>query len=176
MSENEIIDVVDGDGKIIKTITRAEAERDNHTTQNVLVFVFTPRDSVWIQKRPMHKKHFPGLWDVSACGNLLSGETPQQGAEREQLEEMGFLSQLHFAESFFNEFTGEDGSLRKRLSHIFYGLSNETPKINEEVDEFVEIPADRLIIHIKKNPEQYIPSFITEFQRALTAYRQHTWR
>lgn len=42
-----------------------------------------------IQKRLETKKPYPGRWDVSCGGSVVSGETSEQGAHRELLEEIG---------------------------------------------------------------------------------------
>ncbi|MFH0804984.1 MAG: NUDIX domain-containing protein, partial [Patescibacteria group bacterium] len=110
MHDTEFLDVIDEQGNVLRTVTREEAERDNHTTSNALVFIFTPRGEIWIQKRARTKKHFPGLWDISACGGIVNGEKPEESARREMEEEMGFTCEIHFVEAFLNEFPGEDGS------------------------------------------------------------------
>jgi len=171
VSDREIIDVVDDAGDVIKTITREEAERDNHIIENVIVFVFNSLGKVWIQKRPTHKKHYPGLWDVSACGAILTGEKPLAAARREQLEEMGFESKLQKVETFMNEFPDEDGSTtRRRLSHLFIGISEEIPQPNEEVDEFLVLPHAELKQRVTDKPGDYIPSFLIELDKAVEAY------
>ena len=42
-----------------------------------------------IQKRLKTKHPYPGKWDVSCGGSVISGETSDQGAHRELLEEIG---------------------------------------------------------------------------------------
>ena len=44
-------------------------------------FLLTLRDS--------RKDMYPGCWEASAGGSALSGETPEEGARREMLEETG---------------------------------------------------------------------------------------
>ncbi len=170
MSNKEIIDVVNEEGQVVDTITREEAELNNHTIQNVIVFVFNSLGKVWIQKRPMSKNHFPGLWDVSACGAVLTAEKSLDAAKREQLEEMGFNSELQFVETFMNKFTGHDGQPTQRLSHLFIGISDEIPEPNEEVDEFLAVPHAELRQQIVKDPAKYIPSFLIELDKATAAF------
>jgi isopentenyl-diphosphate delta-isomerase len=170
--EKEMIDVVDDKGQVIDTITREEAELNNRAIQNVIVFVFSSFGKVWIQKRPKHKNHFPGLWDVSACGAVHSGEKPQDAAEREQLEEMGFTSDLHFVETFINKFIGHNGQPTQRLSHLFVGISEEIPAANDEVDEFQAIPHSKLRKNIVQNQNKYIPSFLIELDKAVAAFKR----
>lgn len=170
MPDNEILNVMDEQGNVVRTVTREEAERDNHTTPNALMFIFTPKGEVWVQKRAKTKKHFPGLWDISACGGIQHGEKPEVSALREMEEEMCMTCELHFVEAFLNEFPGEEGSLRRRLSHLFIGVSDKIPQVNEEVEEFVAVPAAELEQKIQQHPEEYVPSFLMELEKARAAH------
>lgn len=172
MPDNEIIDIFDKEGIYIGSMARHEAERDNHVIQNVIVFVFNSLGKVWIQKRPNKpNKHYPGLWDVSACGAIHTGEEPLAAAKREQQEEMGFVSDLRYVETFMNTFPDEAGkNTRQRLSHLFIGESEELPQPNEEVDEFLATPYKELRQQVIDNPQYYIPSFLLELDKAIAAF------
>lgn len=172
MDKVEMIDVVDENGNVIDTMSREKTEHLNHLIQNVIVFVFNSKGEVWIQKRPMSKKHFPGLWDVSACGAVGSGEKPEIAALRETKEEMGFSPELKFVESFLNVFPGRDGQTYRRLSHLYIGRSEEIPKTNEEVDDFKAVPRAELREQVVKEPDNYIPSFLVELDKATTAFKE----
>lgn len=172
MSADEIIDVLNEDGEVIDTISRREAEHHNHTTENVLIFVFNSKGNVWTQLRPKNKKHYPGAWDISACGGVISGETHEQAAQRETLEEMGLELDLHYAETFLNVFPGENGEIRRRLSHLYVGVSDEQPKITDEVDDFRNWNPHDLREDIETNPDTYVPSFIVELDKALEAHKK----
>jgi isopentenyl-diphosphate Delta-isomerase len=171
MSSNEMIDVLNEAGEVVGTISREQAERDNHITENVLVFVFNSRGRVWIQLRPQTKKHYPGRWDISACGGIVSGETHQQAAIRETFEEMGIKTELHHTESFINVFPGDNGEERKRLSHLYVGVSDEQPKASDEVDEFRLCGLAELRADAGAHPNVYVPSFILELEKAIRGYK-----
>jgi isopentenyl-diphosphate delta-isomerase len=172
---SEVLEVLDEDGHVVGTMTRAEAEAANHVTQNVLVFIFDSSGRVWIQLRPQNKKHFPGLWDISTCGGVMHGETPAQSAEREQFEEMGFKCALEPVVSFMNEFPGhEPGTTYRRLSHLFIGVSDVQPQVNDEVDEFKAVPYAELRADVAAHPDKYVPSFLLELDKAITAHQAHT--
>jgi isopentenyl-diphosphate delta-isomerase len=109
---------------------------------------------------------------VSACGAVLTAEKALDAAKREQLEEMGFNSELHFVETFMNKFTGQDGQPTQRLSHLFVGISDEIPEANDEVDEFVAVPHAELREQVVKQPAEYIPSFLIELDKATAAYKE----
>jgi isopentenyl-diphosphate Delta-isomerase len=172
MSAGEIIDVLNEAGEVVDTISRDQAERDNHITENVLVFVFNSVGRVWVQLRPQTKNHYPGKWDISACGGILSGETRDQAAKRETGEEMGFEVELHYIESFLNIFPGDNGEIRKRLSHLYIGFSDAQPVVSEEVDEFKDWKPEELRIDLEAHPDSYIPSFIVELDKAVEGYKK----
>lgn len=172
MSADEIIDVLDDNGKIIDTISREQAENDNHTTENVLIFIFNSMGHVWVQLRPKTKKHYPGMWDISACGGVLSGEHHAECAKRETLEETGLAVDLRYVETFLNVFPGDNGETRKRLSHLYVGVSDQQPQTNEEVDEFKSWQPNELRVDIEKNPNAYIPSFRIELDKAVAGLQQ----
>mgnify|MGYP001050280345 CR=1 FL=1 len=169
MSSSEIIDILDSDGSVIGTTSREEAERYNHATENVLVFVFNSLGRVWVQLRPMNKNHYPGLWDISACGGVLSDETTMEAAIRETKEETGLDVDLTYVDTFLNIFPGDSGEERRRISSLYIGFSNEQPKINEEVDEFKEWDPSELRSHVIENESLYIPSFVVELDMAIRA-------
>ena len=47
-----------------------------------------------LQQRQSFKDGWPGLWDVTAGGSALAGETSRAAAERELWEEMGIAASL----------------------------------------------------------------------------------
>jgi isopentenyldiphosphate isomerase len=135
-----------------------------------LVFVFNSQGGVWVQLRPKTKRHYPGVWDISACGGIISGEMPTQAAAREAEEELGFAVELRRIESFMNVFPGENGEQRKRLSHLFVGVSDETPRANDDVDEFKIWQPDELRKNVMENPDLYVPSFLLELEKAISTF------
>jgi len=171
MNASEITDIFDDNDVLIGSIPRHEAEQANNITQNALIFIFNSKAQIWIQKRPKDKKHYPGLWDISACGGVLKGEEPLRAAQHEQLEEMGFKSKLYFVETFMNIMSAEDGSERRRLSHLYIGVSDKIPQPSLEVDEFLAVHYIELRKNVLKEPANYVPSFIFELDKTIAAYK-----
>lgn len=171
IDSEEYVDYYDESGNIAGFCTRSEADERNLTYPNVIVFIFTADKRVWIQKRSLSKQHYPGLWDTSACGGVAHTEEPELAAKRELLEEMGIESDLHFVEKFLNTFPSEEGSTtRSRMSYIFIGLSEVTPTGNDEVEAVAVFEVDELLQETKLHPEDFVPSFDIEFEKAVTAY------
>ena len=170
MQELEVVEVFNASGQAIGEMTREEAERDNHMTKNVLVFIFNSLGKVWTQLRPDWKAHYPNRWDISVCGGVQSGESPEQAAQRETREELGFEPKLQLAESFLNIFPGDNGEERKRLSYLFIGESDKVPRENDEVAEFKVWDLEELRHDVISNPDNYVPSFLLELDKAIKAY------
>lgn len=172
MPEREIVEIFDQSGQVVDRVSREDAESANHITENVLVFVFNSLGRVWIQLRPMSKAHYPGKWDISACGGVHADETSDEAAKRETLEETGLDLELEYVESFMNVFPGDNGETRRRLSRLYVGVSDETPFNDDgEVDEFRLYDPDELRAEVIKNEDDYIPSFLIELEKAVEYYR-----
>lgn len=56
---------------------------------SVHIAIFTPDGKMLVQRRSPNKKHWGGLWDMSAAGSVTAGEDSALGAARELYEELG---------------------------------------------------------------------------------------
>lgn len=55
----------------------------------VHIAIITPDGRMLVQRRSPSKKHWGGLWDMSAAGSVTAGEDSAKGAARELFEELG---------------------------------------------------------------------------------------
>ena len=62
-------------------------EGDYHLV--VCICVFNSEGKLLIQQRQPFKIGWPNMWDISAAGSALAGESSGQAAERELYEELG---------------------------------------------------------------------------------------
>lgn len=170
MDPDELVDVVDAQGVVVMTVPRSRAEAENYMTANVLIFVFDEQARVWLHKRSESKKLHPGLWDISACGGIASGESPEDAAHRELREEIGISCGLQHVDTFVNTFGAEDGRIYKRLSHLYIGLSREVPRVSDEADAFLAVAHDALPQVIRRDRTKFVPPLLSEYERAHRAY------
>ena len=70
----------------------------------------------------------------------MSHENHQEAAHRETNEETGIGLELQYIESFMYTFPDDNGKEQKRLSHLYIGISDDQPVINDEVDGFKKGP------------------------------------
>ena len=72
-----------------RTIARGEDVPAGCRRLVVHVCVFNAKGEMLIQQRQSFKEGWPNLWDVSVGGGVQAGETTQQAARRELMEELG---------------------------------------------------------------------------------------
>jgi 8-oxo-dGTP pyrophosphatase MutT (NUDIX family) len=100
----ELVDVLDGDGRPVATVTRREMRRRRLPHGSTYVLVFNRRGELFVHLRSPAKDVYPGHWDVAVGGVLAAGESFDQGARREAREELGVevepepLFPLHWAD------------------------------------------------------------------------------
>lgn len=87
----EKFDVYDDDRlPLNKSLVRGQDKcGENENRMVVHICVFNSKNEMLIQQRQPHKHPYPNLWDVSAGGSCMTGETSKEGARRELMEELG---------------------------------------------------------------------------------------
>jgi len=85
----EIFDVVDENDVVIGQKSRFEVHRQKMRHRAVHVFVFNEAGEVFLQRRSKWKDKCPLRWDSSAAGHVNAGQTYDETAPREVLEELG---------------------------------------------------------------------------------------
>lgn len=74
-------------GKTVRRDIDELGEGEYHLV--VHVCVFSSDDKLLLQRRAYGHGKYGGLWDVTAAGSAIAGETPRQAAQRELKEEVG---------------------------------------------------------------------------------------
>ena len=87
MEQHDIYDIYRN--KTGKTAERGRVLSDGELRLAVKVCIFNSKGEMLIQQRQPFKDDWSNMWDFTAAGSALSGETPQRAAEREVFEEIG---------------------------------------------------------------------------------------
>lgn len=74
-----------------KTHERGKPIADGEYHLSVHIAIFTKDGRMLVQRRSPNKKHWGGLWDMSAAGSVIAGESSAEGASRELYEELGLV-------------------------------------------------------------------------------------
>lgn len=89
----ELLDVYSSDkektGKILPREDIFEKINENERILLVHACIFNSKHEMLIQQRQFDKDRYPGCWDVSAGGFVMSGESSSDAVFREVKEELG---------------------------------------------------------------------------------------
>ncbi len=86
---DELVDLVDEDGRVVGTAPRSVVRRDNLRHAATAVLVRDPAGRIYLHRRSDTKDWAPGHWDAAAGGVIAAGEEPLSSALRELEEELG---------------------------------------------------------------------------------------
>jgi len=153
---NEIIDITDENNKLLGVTSSMDAAHQRglwHRTAHVWIY----NSEVLLQLRKIPPA---GVWDASAAGHLRAGETPEQGALRESLEETGLsLKELEFI-GIRKTQTKRFGKINNEHAYVylsrFEGSVEQLRPQKEEVHQLRFFPINFLKKDIKANPDKYV--------------------
>lgn len=160
MATTERVDIVDRNNSIIGSASVAEAHEKKLTHRVSGVFVFDADGSLYLQTGNKY-----GKLDLPVGGHVQQGETYEDAAKREMLEEIGLDVPLHIVTTFL--------PANAKLGH-FWGLFTATaPKgwrfeVTEEVSSLSKFSLDTIKQKMQSDPDSFTHGFInamTEFLR-----------
>jgi len=161
----EILDIVDNNDKVIGKTTKKEKFDKGHITRNAAVFLKNSEGKLLIVKRAPNKKSFPNMYDISACGHVMSGETPEQTAIRELDEELGIKqTKPELIINFYQEQKEHFGQVRFFSSYFTANYDGDI-KPNDEFSEVKWLTLEELNNEIQTNQEKFCPFFVTAFNK-----------
>jgi isopentenyl-diphosphate Delta-isomerase len=162
----ETIDALSADGTPTGAISeKADVHRDGIWHRAAHVWIVTPSRFVLLQRRSLAKENFPGLWDVSAAGHVAAGETGEDAAVRETLEEIGIgiaRSDLARIGTIREQWALNDGTyLDNEIHDVFLVTIDVRPDELVlqlgEVDEVVLVHVDTLRRHVENRDPSLVP-------------------
>jgi 8-oxo-dGTP pyrophosphatase MutT (NUDIX family) len=88
---SELVEVIDGHGRVEAVVTRAEMRSGRLRHRCVYLVVVGSDGRLLVHRRSPDKDVWPGRWDVAAGGVLAVDEPWDDAARRELFEELGLL-------------------------------------------------------------------------------------
>jgi isopentenyl-diphosphate delta-isomerase type 1 len=129
----EIIDILNKKEEVIGNAPKKDVHSKHLLHYAAEIFIINNQGQILSQLRKSTKHHYPLHWGSSASGHVKTGETPEQGAYRELLEEIGIKTQLEFLGKFYFEDRDEN-----QLVYVFTGSHNGPFSIQESELEKVK--------------------------------------
>lgn len=137
------------------------------------IFIFNSKRELLLQQRAEGKYHSGGLWTNTCCSHPRFGESNEEAARRRLKEEMGMDCKLVYGFNFTYKAKFADGLIEHELDHVFFGSSDEKPKINRaEVESYKYVDLKFLEKDINQNPDLYTPWLKICFNRMLEAINE----
>lgn len=152
MDSTEIVDIVDEKNNIIGSADAATAHDKKLVHRVVGVFVFDASGDLFLQKGNKY-----GKLDVSVGGHVQRGETYEDAAQREMLEELGLFVPIHHVSTFLPK--------EARLNHYWAVFTATTPidwefKETEEVSSLEKIGVVKIKEMMRTEPDSFTHGFI----------------
>lgn len=157
---SELLDIVNENDEVIGQIDRDDPDRAGKLYRMIFVGFYTPEKNIILQKRSLLKKSSPGLLTATVSGHVSSGQTYDEAALRESLEETGTtvdqerLYKLGVA-------VGSD-AMRAVYAYPFEGTAADLTVEEGEGDGFIEIPIKTLREERLNHPEKLAPFLKSE--------------
>lgn len=96
----EKVEVIDDNGNVLRIVSRKEAIEKNLKHKAAFVIVKNSNNEFYITQRKNTKRVYPSLWVTGAGGAVNAGESYEEAAHRELLEELGFDSDIIYLFDF----------------------------------------------------------------------------
>lgn len=172
MTERVIL--VDTEDCIIGTMDKMEAHLLGKLHRAFSIFIFNSEGKLLLQQRAEDKYHSGGKWTNTCCSHPRSGEDTLEAAHRRLAEEMGMQCNLNYEFKFIYKAELTDELSEHELDHVFFGVSDNLPVINEEeVSNYKYASIESLREDIALNPSIYTEWLKICFDQVSEVYSKH---
>ncbi len=130
MTEHVIL--VDECDTALGIMPKMEAHEKGFLHRAFSIFIFNLKGELLLQQRALHKYHSPGLWTNTCCSHPRETESTEDAAKRRLREEMGLACKLEKKFDFIYKTSFDNGLTEHEFDHVFFGKSNNHPKINTD--------------------------------------------
>lgn len=128
----EICIVVDKDDNVLDYLPRSVCHSDPEIIERtVAVIVLNDKNELLLQKRSMRKDSYPGFYTLGATGHVSKGESYEEAAKKELMEELGIEGRLTFLGKRY-----KDDPQHKEMQGFFVTVSSGPFRVeHKEIEE-----------------------------------------
>ena len=126
VARREIVDLVDGDDRVVGRAALGECLEKGLLHRAVAVLVVRGNGNVLLQQRSKKDRWQPGLWTLSSTGHVRSGETYDAAAARELLEELGLKAEPKMVKKYLIPPISEGGLVEREWVSL-YSVRTDSP-------------------------------------------------
>ncbi len=154
---DELFDVVDAEDRVIGQAPRSVVHAKGLAHRAVHIFLFNSRGQLLVQRRSATKDEYPLTYTSSASGHVGAGETYEECAPRELVEEIGLEAPLERLVKL-----PPSAETANEQTVLFHAVSDEIPTPNEtEVASLTFFTLDELRALLAADPSAFSPPFAT---------------
>lgn len=177
---DDILEVVDEHDAVVGQATRTEIHTRGLLHREIHVWLYTPKQEVFFQRRAKSKDTFPGFLDASVDGHVEIGERYETSALRELKEETGLVPErprLRFLIKVRRDTQdANSGTQHRTFRAVFaYPFDGEISLLQVERGEaagFERWPIDRLTQLTPEEKSTFVPMIVDEV--SLSVFRTLT--
>lgn len=152
MTDEEWVDLVDEDDRVIGRVTRKQMRAQNLLHRVAAVLCFDSNGRLYVHRRTDSKDVYPGLYDMFCAGAVSAGERYDDTALREIGEELGivgptpvFLFKHRYGDAHSRSHTAVyrviwNGPIRHQPSEVAWGAFCSMQEIIENVHGWRFVP------------------------------------
>ncbi len=164
---SEILDLVNEDDDVIGQAERQYIlSKQMHNYRVIGIFLLDKNKQILIPKRSMLCSMYPGRYDFSVAGHVISGESYHAAAEREAEEELGLpQGSLVLHEFLYAKYPNEYHL--SSFSKYYYAFCETTAFQQNpiEVSSYRFMSFEEVFSLIQNRPEEFKSDFLPVFQK-----------
>ena len=165
----ELVALYDAAGAVIGSVPRSRMRAENLHHGATGVLVRNRRGFVYVHRRTDTKDVYPGLYDFTAGGVIVAGESPDESAARELAEELG-VSGVPITPVGTAEYADERTRFRAHLYEVTW--DGEVRHQPEEVAWGAWWTPRELAEQVAAEPDRFMPDSVALWADRLAAWRE----
>jgi 16S rRNA (adenine1518-N6/adenine1519-N6)-dimethyltransferase len=169
-NDEEMFDIVDENDAVTGSFPRSEVHARDLKHRAIHVQIFNRAGEVFLQKRSIWKDRNPSQWDSSTAGHVDAGESYEQAARRELMEEIGV--EIGALTSVCKLGCGPETGWEFLQ---IYRAEHEGPFrfAAQEVEGGLFLPVEQVHAWLARHPNDFTPIFRMAFPRVIESLETH---